>query len=134
MIQEFAFEFEDKTQKTQILKLGSKADQATAKDTPINIKQGSKYRFKVQFSVNGEIVALLKFINTVKTSLSNQTSELVLGSYGPGATHTFTFPRHGWNEAPSGMMYRGKYKCQMQFVDGDGKCHLDVPYALNITK
>ena len=136
VIEEFAFEFEDKTIKSQILKLGTKEDQAAAskKENHIAIKEGSKYRFKVKFSVNGEIVPVLKFTNVVKSSLKNSEDSLVLGSYGPGATHSFTFPRYGWNEAPAGFMFRGRYQAQMKFTDADNNTHLDVAYGLNITK
>lgn len=134
VIEEFEFDFENKSLKPQILKLGNKTEQATAASTPVEIKEGAKYRFKVKFSVNGEIVAGLKFTNIVKSSLKSQEDTLVLGSYAPGATHSFVFPRYGYMEAPSGFMFRGKYKAQMKYTDSDGKCYLDLPYMLNITK
>ena len=132
VIEEFDFDFEDKSLPKQCLKLGTKEDRANADKVPVKIKQGAKYRFKVKFSVNGEIVPLLTFKNTVKSSLKNDESELVLGSFGPGKTHEFICPRYGWMEAPSGFMFRGTYNCIMQFVDGDGKKYLDVPYKINI--
>ena len=69
VIEEFDFDFEDKSIPKQCLKLGTKEDRANADKVPVKIKQGAKYRFKVKFSVNGEIVPLLTFKNTVKMIL-----------------------------------------------------------------
>lgn len=134
VIEEFVFDMEDKASKTQTLKLGTKEEQASASKTPVDLKEGCKYRFKVKFKVNGEIVPLLTFRNTVKSSIKNDVSELVLGSFGPGKTHEFVCPRYGYLTAPSGFMFRGKYNAQMEFVDGEKKKYLDVPYVINIHK
>jgi Rho GDP-dissociation inhibitor len=131
VIEEFDFVFEDGSP-TQCLKLATKEDRANADKIPLKIKEGIKYRMVVKFSVNGEIVPLLTFKNTVKSKIKSQESELVLGSFGPGKDHTFKCPRYGWQEAPSGYFLRGTYQCIMQFVDGDGKKYLDVPYKINI--
>ena len=42
-------------------------------------------------------------------------SNTMLGSFGPQADpHVVVFPRHGWDEAPSGMLARGDYKAKSQ--------------------
>jgi len=132
VILEFKILFEDKSNAEQILKLGTKAEQADAVKTPLSIPQGANYKFAIKFAVNGEIVPALKFTNTIKSSVKNDESEVVLGSYAPGATHNFTFPRFGWNTAPSGYFYKGVYSAQMKFSDSDGNIHMDVPYKLGI--
>ena len=40
----------------------------------------------------------------------SSTDDLVIGSFAPQTVpYTFEFPRYGFNNAPSGMMYRGSY-------------------------
>ncbi len=59
----------------------------------------------------------------------------MLGSFPPQAeAHTVVFPRHGWDEAPSGMLSRGSYKGKHKFVDDDGQVHLEYDYAFAIKK
>ena len=54
----------------------------------------------------------------------------MLGSFGPQVSpHEVTFPRHGWEEAPSGMLSRGKYTAQSKFIDDDKQSHLEYEYA-----
>jgi hypothetical protein len=39
-----------------------------------------------------------------------QTDDLVIGSFAPQTNpYEFEFPRYGFNNAPSGMMFRGTY-------------------------
>lgn len=39
----------------------------------------------------------------------------MIGSFGPQvAPHEVTFPRNGWEEAPSGMLSRGSYTAKSQ--------------------
>ena len=49
------------------------------------MKQGAEFKFTIKFRVNQEIVHGLKFTNTVKTALKNDSDDIVLGSYAPGA-------------------------------------------------
>jgi Rho GDP-dissociation inhibitor len=59
----------------------------------------------------------------------------MLGSFGPQAEpHVVVFPRHGWEEAPSGMLARGDYKAKSQFIDDDDQNHLEYEYAFSIKK
>ena len=46
----------------------------------------------------------------------------------------FEFPRFGYNDAPSGMLYRGTYTCADSFVDSDGVEHLKYTYKITIAK
>lgn len=59
----------------------------------------------------------------------------MLGSFAPqAATHDVTFPRHGWDEAPSGMLSRGKYTAVSKFIDDDKQNHLEYEYCFAIKK
>lgn len=59
----------------------------------------------------------------------------MLGSYPPQEKpFEVTFPRFGWDEAPSGTLARGSYKAVSKFVDDDDQCHLQFEYAFSIKK
>ena len=59
----------------------------------------------------------------------------MLGSFPPGSTvHNVIFPRNGWDEAPSGLLGRGDYKGKHQFIDDDGKVHLEYEYSFSVRK
>lgn len=82
-----------------------------------------------------DIVCGLKFVDTVRKAIFSNTNELMIGSYPPASTpHVFEFPRYGFNEAPKGMMFRGKYSAKNQFIDSDGAVHLEYEYDLHIGK
>ena len=56
----------------------------------------------------------------------------MLGSYGPkNEVHTYTTPS---DEAPSGMLARGKYVIKSKFHDDDKNVYLDWEWALEIKK
>lgn len=101
----------------------------------ITMKEGSKFKFRISFRVQHEIIAGIKFVNKVKATLATEKEELVIGSYPPSSEpHKFEFPKWDYNEAPKGMMLRGKYKVSNQFVDSDKVKHLEFEYELNIVK
>lgn len=101
----------------------------------ITMREGSKFKFHITFRVQHEIIAGIKFINKVKTTLLTDKEELVIGSYPPASEpHRFEFPRYEYSEAPKGLMMRGKYRVSNQFVDSDKIQHLEFDYELNIVK
>lgn len=101
----------------------------------LTMKEGSKFKFKISFRVQHEIIAGIKFVNKVKAMLATEKDELVIGSYPPSSEpHNFVYPKWDYNEAPKGMMLRGKYKVSNQFVDSDKVKHLEFEYELNIVK
>jgi Rho GDP-dissociation inhibitor len=54
----------------------------------------------------------------------------MIGSFAPQEKpHTVTVPRHGWEEAPKGMLARGSYKATTQFMDDDKNIHLEFTYS-----
>jgi len=59
----------------------------------------------------------------------------MIGSFAPQKEpHIITIPRNGWDEAPKGIVARGKYKANSKFVDDDGQVHLEYDYAFAIKK
>lgn len=59
----------------------------------------------------------------------------MLGSYPPQeAVQEVVWPRHGWEEAPSGMLARGSYKSTIKFIDDDDVTHLQFDYGFSIKK
>lgn len=101
----------------------------------LTMKEGCKFKFLITFRVQHEIIAGIKFVNNVKATLATEKEELVIGSYPPSSEpHKFEFPKWDYNEAPKGMMMRGKYKVSNQFVDSDKVKHLEFEYELNIVK
>jgi len=108
----------------------------TLKDKPFTLREKSEYKIQVCFRVQHEIVAGLKFLNTVyRQGVRVAREEEMLGSFPPQPDpHVVVFPRHGWEEAPSGMLSRGSYKGKHRFVDDDGQCHLEYEYSFAIKK
>lgn len=101
----------------------------------IKMKEGAKFKFRVGFKVQHEILVALTFTNTVSKMMMSEEEELMIGSYPPASTaHTFLFPNFDYNEAPKGMLFRGKYKCKCSFVDASKVKHLEFEYGLQIDK
>eukprot|EP01035_Chromulina_nebulosa_P017533 gene17533-23095_t len=85
----------------------------------ITLREGAKFKFKVSFKVQHEIIV----------------EELSLGSYPPSSNiHTFEFPKWEYSEAPKGMLFRGEYKAVNIFVDSDSNTHLKIEYKVFIVK
>ena len=45
------------------------------------MKEGSKFKFRISFRVQHEIIAGIKFVNKVKTIIGTEKDELVIGRY-----------------------------------------------------
>ena len=103
------------------------------KNTPFCLKEGTHYKTKVSFKVQHEIVSGLKYVNLVyRKGIRGQyhfslivsnlwlyllvaKDQQMIGSFGPQVqAHEVTFPRHGWEEAPSGLLSRGSYTAKAQ--------------------
>jgi len=55
--------------------------------------------------------------------------EEMLGSYAPGKSNEKKFPLE---EAPSGMLARGKYTARSKFTDDDGHSYLDFSWSFEV--
>jgi hypothetical protein len=45
----------------------------------VTMKEGSKFKFRISFRVQHEIIAGIKFVNKVKTIIGTEKDELVIG-------------------------------------------------------
>lgn len=101
----------------------------------ITMKEGCRFKFRITFRVQHDLIAGIKFMNAMTRMMISETEDLMLGSYPPSSTpHVFEFPKWEFSEAPKGMMYRGKYKVVNSFIDSDGNNHLNFDYELTINK
>lgn len=101
----------------------------------ISMKEGARFKFRISFRVQHEIVVGIKFIKTVSKMLFTERDELMIGSYPPSSTpHTFDFPKWEYSIAPSGMLYRGTYKVKNIFVFNKGEVLTSFEYPLHIIK
>ncbi|KAJ3393764.1 hypothetical protein HDU84_001171 [Entophlyctis sp. JEL0112] len=99
----------------------------------ITIKEGVEYRLKVKFRVNHDVVSGLKYMHVVKRSgLKVDKADEMLGSYGPSAdVYEKKFPIE---EAPSGMLARGRYSVKSRFIDDDQHIYLEWSWSFDIKK
>lgn len=106
------------------------------KSKPFVLMEGCKYKIEVTFRVQHDIVSGLKYTNAVyRKGVRVDKQVTMLGSFGPQADpHLVVFPRHGWEEAPSGMLARGDYKAKTVYSDDDNVTHLAYEYAFSIKK
>jgi Rho GDP-dissociation inhibitor len=136
VIKEMRVMFEARPEGDIVYTLDNAAAIESMKSTPFTLKEGCAYKIRVTFKVQHEIVSGLKYINTVyRKGIRVVKEEEMLGSFAPqAATHDVTFPRHGWDEAPSGMLSRGKYTAVSKFIDDDKQNHLEYEYCFAIKK
>jgi len=119
-----------------VYKLESKEAIEKMKETPFILKENCSYKISLQFRVQHEIVSGLKYVNIVtRKGIKVAKEDTMIGSFAPqSAPFTSTFPRNGWEEAPSGMIARGTYKAKSQFIDDDKQVHLEFEYQFEIKK
>jgi Rho GDP-dissociation inhibitor len=91
---------------------------------------------KAQFRVQHEVLSGLKYVQIVKRKgIRVSKDEEMLGSYAPNTTDKPTYEKKfAPDEAPSGMLARGKYEAASRFVDDDSKAHLDFNWSFEIAK
>jgi len=97
------------------------------------IKEGCQYRLRIDFHVQREIVAGLKYVQKVyRSGIQVDKDEFMVGSYPPKAElQSYITPLE---DAPSGMMHRGKYKVKSLFTDDDKHEWLAWEWSLEIKK
>ncbi|XP_042443129.1 rho GDP-dissociation inhibitor 1-like [Zingiber officinale] len=97
------------------------------------LKEGSKYCFKLLFSVKHNIVSGLTYSNIVwKRGLKVDQSKGMLGTFAPQRDPY----EHLLEEetTPSGVLARGIYSAKLKFEDDDNRCHLELDYSFEIKK
>uniref|UniRef100_A0A8D3A629 Rho GDP dissociation inhibitor (GDI) gamma n=1 Tax=Scophthalmus maximus TaxID=52904 RepID=A0A8D3A629_SCOMX len=108
-------------------------DQCTLKEKSFTLQEGAKYRVKIHFKVNREIVAGLKYHHlTYRKGIKVDKVWYMVGSYGPRAEEfEFVGPV---DEAPRGMLSRGPYQIRSNFIDDDKNVYLAWEWNLEIKK
>jgi len=106
------------------------------KDNPFTLKEGCKYKIKITFRVQHEIVVGLKYVNQVyRKGVRVAKEEEMIGSFGPQEKpHEVSIPRNDWEEAPKGVISRGAYTAKSVFIDDDRQTHLSYEYSFSIKK
>eukprot|EP01120_Amphizonella_sp_Union-15-10_P008218 TRINITY_DN290_c0_g1_i1.p1 TRINITY_DN290_c0_g1~~TRINITY_DN290_c0_g1_i1.p1 ORF type:complete len:190 (-),score=42.94 TRINITY_DN290_c0_g1_i1:149-718(-) len=135
VISEFAVIFKDH-EKPAVLSFKNDEELKKAKKTPLTIKEGCKYKMRVTFRVQHNVVLGLQIINSIHSKLTKTIKDTeMLGTYPPkNEFQSVEIPKHGYHEAPTGALARGEYKADMKFIDDDQKCHLEFDYVLKIAK
>ncbi|EDO36831.1 predicted protein [Nematostella vectensis] len=109
-------------------------DISKLKDSPITIKEGTYYKIKIIFKVyNDQIISGLRLHNLFyRKGIRVTKDSFMVGSYGPKfEPHEYLTPI---DEAPKGMMARGKYIIRSKFIDDDKNSHLEWEWAIEIKK
>ena len=89
------------------------------------LKEGVKFRIRIEFVVQREIVTGLKYVQrTTRKSVPVDKMVHMVGSYAPKAEpHQYLTP---FEDAPSGMLGRGTYRVTSCFTDDYKNEHLKV--------
>lgn len=105
------------------------------KEKPFFIKEGSEFRMKATFKVQHQLLAGLKYVQSVRRGPITQKHQEMLGSYGPSTEEKpFYEKKFESDTAPSGMLARGTYKAVSKFVDDDNETHLQFDWTFEIKK
>ena len=97
------------------------------------LKEGVKFRIRIEFVVQREIVTGLKYVQrTTRKSVPVDKMVHMVGSYAPKAeAHQYLTP---FEDAPSGMLGRGTYRVTSCFTDDYKNEHLKWEWSLEIKK
>ncbi|KAI9787183.1 MAG: hypothetical protein M1839_003418 [Geoglossum umbratile] len=119
-----------------IIDLTSPGAVEALKKKPFTIKEGATFRMKATFKVQHEVLSGLKYIQVVKRhGVKVSKDEEMIGSFSPStADKPFHEKKFAWDEAPSGMIARGKYDVVSKFTDDDAGAHLLFEWSFEIKK
>lgn len=106
------------------------------KDKPFTIKEGCTYQMKASFVVQRDVLSGLKYVQVVKRrGIRVSKDQEMIGSYPPNTTDKpLHITKFAAEEAPSGMLARGKYEAVSKFIDDDDVTHLKFEWSFHITK
>jgi len=121
-----------------VIDLSTAGSEATLKDKPFKIKEGSRFTMIATFKVQHEILSGLHYVQAVKRKgipvPGGKTSEMI-GSFAPNTDKNPLYvKKFAEEEAPSGMLARGHYTASSSFVDDDKKTHLRFEWSFDIAK
>ncbi|XP_018681729.2 rho GDP-dissociation inhibitor 1-like isoform X2 [Musa acuminata AAA Group] len=97
------------------------------------LKEGSKYRLRLTFTVRHNIVSGLTYSNVVwKRGIKVDQIKGMLGTFAPRRDPY----EHLLEEetTPSGVLARGIYSAKLKFEDDDKRCHSELSYSFEIKK
>merc|ERR1712212_1252119 len=108
-------------------------DIAVIKSKSFTLKEGVKFRIKIDFIVQREIVHGLKYVQkTYRAGIPVDKMTHMGGSYAPKEeAHSYMTPAE---DAPSGMLKRGTYNVHSLFTDDDKNEHLKWEWSIDIKK
>lgn len=86
--------------------------------------------------VQHEVLSGLKYVQQVKRKgIPVGKDQEMIGSFPPNTTDRRTHSKaFAAEEAPSGMLVRGKYEAVSKFVDDDNVTHLKFEWSFEIAK
>jgi len=103
-------------------------------EVAFTLKEGCKYRVRIVFRVQREIVLGLKKYDVItRKGITVDKTTQMMGSFAPAIDKSYEYP-FSVEEAPSGMLYRGIYTAKTQFIDDDKTVHLLFQYQFRIGK
>ncbi|XP_061838101.1 rho GDP-dissociation inhibitor 2-like [Nerophis lumbriciformis] len=108
-------------------------DLSSLKEKTFTLKEGIKYRLKIHFKVNKEIVAGLKYHHvSFRKGIKVDKVSYMVGSYCPRQDeHEFVCPA---DETPQGLVSRGVYQVKSCFSDDDKNVHSAWDWNLELKK
>ncbi|XP_023325537.1 rho GDP-dissociation inhibitor 2 [Eurytemora carolleeae] len=108
-------------------------DLSVIKTKKFVIKEGIKFRIRIDFIVQREIVHGLKYVQkTYRAGINVDKMTHMVGSYAPKLDLYSTLTP--MEDAPSGMMKRGTYSVGSVFTDDDKTEHLKWEWSIEIKK
>lgn len=97
------------------------------------LKEGIKFRIRIDFQVQREIVHGLKYVQkTYRAGIPVDKMTHMVGSYAPKTELYSTLTPV--EDAPSGLMKRGTYSVHSFFTDDDKSDHLKWEWSIEIKK
>ncbi|KAI9801749.1 MAG: hypothetical protein M1825_003121 [Sarcosagium campestre] len=106
------------------------------KTKPFTIKEGARFRMKVKFRVQHQVLSGMKYVQVVKRKgIRLSKDEEMIGSYAPSTKDQPVYEKKfNMEEAPSGMLARGHYEAASRFTDDDQVTHLKFEWSFDIAK
>ncbi|CAF89721.1 unnamed protein product, partial [Tetraodon nigroviridis] len=108
-------------------------DLAALKTKVFVMREGATFRLKIDFKVNREIISGLRYHHVVqRNGVKVNRKTYMVGSYGPKPeVQEFESPP---DEAPKGMLSRGRYLITSRVIDDDKITHLAWEWNLDVKK
>jgi RHO protein GDP dissociation inhibitor len=119
-----------------VLDLSKPGQLETLKSKPFIIKEGAKYRMKVRFRVQRQILSGLKYLQVVKRAGLSQKQQEMIGSYGPSTKEKPEYEQKCMFPTIDGCLRRVLTQCQLSPKRHQAACSLVVttkPFLASLT-